>query len=80
VIDACAPGACCRVMIGGKGDDAYFVDNCFDATARDNAVAFFQISEHLLHVPALFLLWPKDHEVKRATRRAGKPKGACEKR
>jgi hypothetical protein len=41
-----------------------FIDDGFNATPRDNTIAFFQIREHLLHFPALLLLWSKDQEVK----------------
>jgi hypothetical protein len=42
----------------------HFIDDSLNAPTGDNAIAFFQISEHLLYFSALFLLWPKDQEVK----------------
>src|SRR5262245_57206517 len=42
----------------------HFINDGLNAPAGDNAVAFFQIREHLLHFPTLFLLWTKNQEVK----------------
>src|SRR5205807_3034869 len=41
----------------------HFIDDGLNTTAGDNAIAFFQIGEHLLHFLALFLLWPKNHDL-----------------
>jgi hypothetical protein len=39
------------------------VDGPYQATTGDNAIAALEISQHLLDIFALLLLWPKDEEV-----------------